>query len=213
VGEGAAPGAGVPQGGPPPAGRDGRGLPIVLVAIVGVLLVGAVVAGILLLTGEDEEKKGDGPGQAVGPPALVSAATAAGCTAQDFPSEGNQHPQGPVQYRSNPPHSGAHNPIPAADGVYDNAPPTEQLVHSLEHGRIVIHYQPPNTDARDELRRVVDEDPSHMILTPNATGMEFEVTATAWTHVLGCPEFNDRVPAAVRAFRDAYRDKGPELVP
>jgi hypothetical protein len=39
------------------------------------------------------------------------------------------------------------------------------------------------------------------------------VAATAWGHLLGCPEINDQVPAAVRAFRDAYRGKGPELVP
>jgi hypothetical protein len=43
--------------------------------------------------------------------------------------------------------------------------------------------------------------------------MSFAVAATAWKHRLGCPSFNARVPAALRAFRDAYRDHGPEQVP
>lgn len=52
-----------------------------------------------------------------------------------------------------------------------------------------------------------------MILTPNDTGMRFEVAATAWRHRLGCTEMNDRVYDALRAFRERYRDRGPERVP
>jgi hypothetical protein len=185
----------------------------VLVAVlVGVLVLGALfVAAIVLLGDDDEEKERNLPVE--GPPALRSAASAAGCTARTFPSEGDQHVEGEVDYRSNPPSSGPHHPIAAPDGAYDESPPVPRLVHALEHGRIVMWYRPGDDDTRDALRKVGDKSPEHMILTPNTTDMPYEVAATAWTHLLGCPEMNDRVPAAVGAFRDAYRDKGPERVP
>ena len=52
-----------------------------------------------------------------------------------------------------------------------------------------------------------------MLLIPNETGMPYEVAATAWTKMLGCPRMNDRVYDAVRAFRFSYRDRGPEYEP
>ena len=43
--------------------------------------------------------------------------------------------------------------------------------------------------------------------------MPYAVAATAWTHLLGCPKMNDKVFDAIRAFRLAYVDKGPEFIP
>ena len=59
----------------------------------------------------------------------------------------------------------------------------ENLVHSLEHGRITVQYGP---DVPDEvvgsLKAMFDEDPVHMILVPpDQSGMEYAVAATAWT--------------------------------
>jgi hypothetical protein len=52
-----------------------------------------------------------------------------------------------------------------------------------------------------------------MLLFQNNTNMPYAVAATAWTHLLGCPAMNDKVFDAVRAFRAAYTDKAPELIP
>jgi uncharacterized protein DUF3105 len=147
--------------------------------------------------------------------ALTRAAAAAGCTVRSFPSEGRDHTTSPVTYKTNPPTSGAHHPVPAPDGEYANgAPPKERYVHSLEHGRIVLQYRPgASPAARAGLRAVFEEDKDRMLLFPNDTGMPYEVAATAWTHLLACPRYNARVPAALRAFRDAYRGKAPEKVP
>lgn len=71
---------------------------------------------------------------------LNAAARTAGCRLRRHPSEGREHVQGPVRYRTNPPTSGAHDPVAAEDGVYAQAPPTEPLVHSLEHGRVIVQY-------------------------------------------------------------------------
>jgi hypothetical protein len=145
---------------------------------------------------------------------MRAAAAAAGCRAESFPSEGRDHVSGRVRYRTNPPTSGAHAAVPAPDRAYDAAPPPENYVHSLEHGRIELQYRrsaPPPVVAG--VRAVYDESPDHVLLFPNNTGMPFEVAASAWKHRLGCPSYNARVPEALRRFRDAYRDRGPEEVP
>jgi hypothetical protein len=145
---------------------------------------------------------------------LRSAASAAGCSLTRFPTEGRSHTTGRVHYRTNPPTSGPHNPVPAPDRVYSVAPPPENYVHSLEHGRIELQYRRGSPPAvRDALRRIYDEFTHHMLLFPNNTGMDFEVAATAWKHRIGCARFNSRVPEALRRFRDAYRDHAPEQVP
>jgi hypothetical protein len=145
---------------------------------------------------------------------LRTAATAAGCSLASFPTEGREHTEDKVTYRTNPPTSGPHNPAPAPDRVYTVAPPAENYVHSLEHGRIELQYRPgAPAKVLAALRAVYAESTDKMLLFPNNTGMQFEVAATAWKHRLGCGKFNARVPDALRRFRDAYRDKGPEQVP
>ncbi len=206
----------LPQSASPPP--KGTGVPRPLVAVLaGVLLLAALgIGAVLLFTGDDEdepEPTTQASGRVQGPPALVKAATAAGCTAQDHPSEGRQHVQGTPKYRTNPPSSGPHAPQAAADGAWEASPPVPALVHSLEHGRIVMWHRQGDRKVVDVLREIGDEDSSKMILTPNTTGMPHRVAASAWGHVLGCPNLNGNVAGAIRAFRDAYRGKGPEFVP
>jgi hypothetical protein len=43
--------------------------------------------------------------------------------------------------------------------------------------------------------------------------MEPQIAATAWENALLCPRANDKVYDAIRAFKDRYRDRGPEFVP
>ena len=146
--------------------------------------------------------------------ALRSAATAAGCSLASFPSEGRDHTESKVSYGTNPPTSGPHNPVPAPDREYTTAPPAENYVHSLEHGRIELQYRPgAPPSVVNALRGVYRESSAHVLLFPNNTHMQYEVAATAWKHRIGCIKFNSRVPEALRRFRDAYRDKGPEQVP
>jgi hypothetical protein len=152
------------------------------------------------------------------PGGLPAAAAAAGCALSDPPSEGRSHVTGPVSYRSNPPSSGPHFPLPAHDGIYDPGatPPKEQLVHSLEHGRIEIQYRPGTSSAAiGQLQSLVYEfarrnsDP-RVLLFQNTTAMPFAVAAVAWGHILGCSAYRPAVLDAIRAFRSAYDLKAPE---
>jgi hypothetical protein len=145
---------------------------------------------------------------------LEQAVEAAGCTLQQFPVEGRGHTTEQVTYKTNPPTSGDHDPQAALDGSYDTSPTKEALVHSLEHGRVVLQYAPDApAKVKDAVRAVWEEDRRQALVTPNNTDMTYQVAATAWTRVLGCPKYNERVPDALRTFRDSFRGQGPENVP
>ena len=152
---------------------------------------------------------------------LKQAAAAAGCTLHTYPIEGRTHVTGPVTYKTNPPTSGNHNPTPAADGVYDpsNTPAKENFVHTLEHGRIEYQYKPgtPTIEIRDLealWNETVQGQPGYkQLLFQNNTNMPFAIAATAWGQLIGCPSFSPKIFDALRDFRTAYIDKGPEQIP
>ena len=111
-----------------------------------------------------------------------------------------------------------HFPSWYEDGIYASGttPELGRLVHSLEHGRINLQYAPGTPAATiGQLELLVNEldQGYHLLLFENATAMPYAVAATAWDQLIGCPEMNDKVFDALRAFRNAYIDKGPENVP
>ena len=78
---------------------------------------------------------------------LFAVAREAGCVLRNPVIEGRTHvaPDNDVEYKTNPPTSGNHDPVPAEDGVYSRAPTAKTMkhfVHTLEHGRIEIQYDP-----------------------------------------------------------------------
>jgi Protein of unknown function (DUF3105) len=127
-----------------------------------------------------------------------------------------------VNYPENPPTNGRHYFEPAEDGLYYQAPTDEQLVHNLEHGRVIVWVKPSlPRDVRETVRALFDEDEYQMVVVPRRN-MEPAVAATAWNRdpdpggtgqTLSCPEWNDGVPDAIRTFRDEHRSNGPEPIP
>ncbi len=200
------------------------------IIVGGALGVAAVVAVVIAVTAGGG---GDGPSSAgrvpageasydgaVDPPPqqttdLVQAARAAGCRLSNPVIEGRSHigPDDKVTYKTNPPTSGNHDPQPAGDGVYSKpatATDIRHFVHTLEHGRIEIQYDPALRKAQvDRLGGLYQEDPYHMVLFPNPK-LRYRVAASAWGHLIGCEKLTDETFDALRAFRDRYRDQGPE---
>jgi len=152
---------------------------------------------------------------------LHKAAAAAGCQLRSYPIEGRSHVTTPVTYRTNPPTSGNHNPTPAPDGVYDaaNTPAKENYVHTLEHGRVEYQFRPGTPPAQvKQLEALWNEtvkgQPGYkQLLFQNNTNMPHAVAAVAWGQTLDCTSFTAKIFDALRAFRDTYLDKGPELIP
>jgi hypothetical protein len=201
--------------------------------VLGLAVVAGVVAVVALgLGGSSGGSGGEGkptdasnvssdvklPDQKTGD--LKAAAKAAGCTLSNPPIEGSTHETKDFKasdYKTNPPTSGNHNPDWYQDGIYNpgDVPKLGMLVHPLEHGRIEVQYKPgtPKTTVSQLEALLGESDGYHMLMFQNTTNMPSAVAATAWGHSLTCPAMNDQVFDAIRTFRTAYIDKGPEAVP
>jgi hypothetical protein len=143
-------------------------------------------------------------------PDLQQAAKAAGATLDNPPIEGRTHVTGKVKYHTNPPTSGNHYPIPQEDGVYTKTPPFTHLVHTLEHGRIEIQYNPSIDPKRiAQLGGLYNDDRSYTLLFPNAR-MPYAVAVTAWGHLAGVKKVTDATFDLIRDFKRRYQGTAPE---
>jgi len=196
------------------APSSGVGLPDWrLLAIGGVLVVGVILIALVLLLGG-----GPDPNAGV-----------------QFPDDGNPHvavgvdcraaPQsdqncGTDPYSSLPATSGPHwDPSGIANwGVYSTAQPETQLIHNLEHGGIVIWYDPDRLDADgvDSLTQYVTRQNQSgvsgrykFILTPwgGEDELQAAVVATSWRWMLELPEADT---GAIDAFASEHYGIAPE---
>lgn len=207
---------------------------IVVAAVLVLGIVGALAA-VLLSGGDDDGGGTDGggggarisypeggeiPDQRVGD--LKAAAKAAGCTDETLEAEGaGQHSTDPneeIKYDSEPPSIGRHYQEWPDDDIFEEAPKTSHVVHTLEHGRILVWVRPDlPEEQRAQFKALYDEDPYHVIMLPREE-LEEPFAVTAWVgqstgHTLRCKEINDQTWDAIRAFKEKYRDKAPEFVP
>jgi hypothetical protein len=195
-----------------------------------VVLAAAVLIFVLASGGDDAAAKGDAhinlnaeigstsgvkPDERAGttpPPVAVAdlkdAAKQAGCVLKlKLPDEGHAHipPGSPTpDYKTNPPTSGNHvdPPYQQADGAYAEMPAEIDFVHSLEHGRLEVQYSPDlSEDDQLALKGVYDTMYGATLLFPNDR-MPYEVAATTWTNLLGCPTYKGAITL------DAIRDFG-----
>jgi hypothetical protein len=203
---------------------------IVVAAVLVLGIVGALAA--VLLSGGDDDGGGSGtdPNVSVNYPDggeipdqkqadLTKAIAASGCKEDVIKAAGaGDHTEEPQTYKSEPPAIGPHNPVPEEDKAFETAPQTERVVHDLEHGRVVVWFRPDvGNELLGQLKALYDEDPYHLIMTPRKELKE-PVAVSAWVgndagHILRCAKPDDGMWDAIRAFKEAYRDKAPEFVP
>lgn len=127
-------------------------------------------------------------------------------------SEGANHvPEDTViEYESNPPHSGPHYPRTAHAGVYDKAPEDGYLVHSLEHGAVILWYDEKlgGGDVKT-LKNVFDKMGGKTIMTPRK-GMGVLVALTSWTRILKLEKIDEK---QILDFYEANYNRAPENAP
>lgn len=176
------------------------------------LLIAGGIIGVVVLGGLVVLASG-----ALNPPAPSAApavASAACGNIQSLPSQGQDHiePNQPhPSYSSNPPTSGWHWDDPQEWGIYTTPQVQEQLIHNLEHGGIIVQYNNLSPAEVQVLTDIVRRDSYHMILAPQpGLPAETKVALTAWTRVQTCAGVDEN---AIRSFTNAFRNKGPELVP
>lgn len=141
------------------------------------------------------------------------------CVRQTFPPMGRQHVESVrsgFQYNSFPPTSGPHFGVPAVFNIYDQPVPEIRLVHTLEHGAIVVQYgsKVPQQTVQ-QIAAWYSKDPLGLVVAPlppaseikakAPAGYESKIFLTAWTHLATCTTFDE---GAFDHFRDDYR--GPD---
>ncbi|MGK2931874.1 MAG: DUF3105 domain-containing protein [Solirubrobacterales bacterium] len=221
---------------PGTAGTDGK--PSKAGYLIGAVMALAIIAGVYLaLTAGGNEDPGVahiatpssgstngiqpdermGTKVAVGSLDLKTTSQAAGCKVElNLPEEGTDHltRDDPVpDYGTVPPTSGDHigPPLQQADGAYAATPLAQDVVHSLEHGRVAIQYDPdlPESDQL-ALKGLYDSAYSGALLFPNPD-MPYAVAATGWASLIGCPDWQgEKTIDAIRAFGVETQNKAPE---
>jgi hypothetical protein len=231
-------------------GGDGtqRGRPLVGYAVSGTLIAFAVVVVVIavLSAGGGEDSDGVVADGAANPRELAAevlpdggtfalpeevdsvheAARAASCELRSYAVESKDHVSNPDEYiprSSRPPTSGRHAPVPAPDGAYAIPPDVDQLVHTLEHGRVIVWFDRDlPRSARASLKAFYDHDPYQLVLVPDTTDMPYAVAATAWHgkpkplgrgRLFGSGAATDEIYTALEAFKERNRGRGPELIP
>jgi hypothetical protein len=176
-----------------------------LITIGIALLVGALVVGLIV----QQRKAGDGSAASFG-----VAADAADCLPVEHPKPlPGIHIQLNAKHRaydSTPPTSGPHYPQPIAPidpGFYSIAQTPEKVIHNLEHGNIVIWYNPDAPEqTKSDIRAAVNEVPSYTLATPyDNMKPGYNVALTAWGQLQFCKQVSKEV---VDKFRTNYQGKG-----
>ncbi len=167
--------------------------------LVALLLL--VVGGVLLYDRQQDQK-------------LRAALTAGSCEVdtETDPTQaaGRNHVQNP-SYAVDPPAGGDHLASATRGGVYAGAsvPADGLLVHSLEHGYVVVWHQPGlPTEQRAQLADFGRRHEGDVIVAERA-GLPVPVAATAWGHRLLCQGVEE---APLERFFEERVGDGPEDV-
>ena len=107
------------------------------------------------------------------------------------------------------PTSGTHDITPADYGFYDKALKPRYYVHSLEHGDIVIHYNPKvdkQTLAKLKELTNITYKGSGVLAIPN-TKIKTDLVVTAWTKTMPLKSYNQK---KIDQFIFDYIYEGPE---
>lgn len=139
----------------------------VVVVVGGVLVAGLVLAAIVFAAGFATTGSGSLP------PGT-----------QTFAESDHAHVSGTVTYDRVPPAGGAHNPVQLNCGIYAQAVPNENAVHSLEHGAVWITYRPNLlADQVAALQQLVTSNyvgtERYLILSPYP-GLPSPIVASVW---------------------------------
>lgn len=161
---------------------------------IGVATAVIIIGGMFFLSKQDERLKKPLLGQEVeiGDSNHVSAGTK-------------------VSYSSNPPAGGHHYDEPVHAGFYDKPQIDGNLVHSLEHGAVIVWY---NTNKLSEneimkLKVIFDGLGGKSIMVPR-NSMDTPIALSSWERVL---KLNTIDTKQIKAFFATNHDRGPEQAP
>lgn len=132
---------------------------------------------------------------------------------ETFPSEGRTHvpPGTVVDYKTDPPTSGNHYPDPQQGGFYTEPILSGYLVHSMEHGGVIIYYDSTLVSAADldALKTLAAQHgglQAQICCVPRSD-TTYPIILTSWCHRLRLPAYD---AARIQGFLNEYLGRGPE---
>lgn len=141
------------------------------------------------------------------------AAAKAGCEdVQEFEEQEAAHigiDEEHEPYNSSPPTSGPHYQVPAESTFFTDEIPSEQVVHNLEHGNIVIWYQPDAPkETLDDIGALTAQEPAATVAVPYADlESPYTFALSGWGVLQKCEQVSQ---AIVDDFRRDYQGESPE---
>lgn len=133
-----------------------------------------------------------------------------------------------AQYQTNPPTSGPHYAQSANAGIYDTAPSDGNLIHSMEHGAVILWYKPSlrsddlkeatgsgtlglSKEEVNKLKEIFSSVAvSKKIMVPRESLTDAPIALTSWGRLLKLQTIDE---AQIRAFMETNENRGPEKVP
>ncbi|MFB6170786.1 MAG: DUF3105 domain-containing protein [Haloarculaceae archaeon] len=134
---------------------------------------------------------------------------------QSYPEQPRDHVERGTQldYDPMPPIGGRHYGTTISDGFYEEPQTLGSLVHSLEHGAVIVYYDPAaiTPEAKASLQAYANEHTgtwqSVIVVPTPVDDPQSPYVLTAWRHSLSMDDYDARV---VRAFLAEYLGRGPE---
>lgn len=135
-----------------------------------------------------------------------------------------------VKYNSNPPTSGSHDASWEKAGIYENPLEDRKLIHSLEHGYVIISYNclyKPDSGTKDstisanaktendsecknlisEITKVAKNQGLKKLIVVPRPDLDSTIALTAWTRLDKFADFDEK---RINTFIQAYWNQGPE---
>lgn len=122
-------------------------------------------------------------------------------------ARGEAHPA----YNSNPPTSGWHYGDGVAGAGIKNKPVSDELVlHSMEHGAVVVWYKDDSTENDIKLiKKAFNSASGKKIMLPRKD-LEVPIALTSWNYLLKLEKIDE---AKIKEFIETNNDRAPEKAP
>lgn len=116
-----------------------------------------------------------------------------------------------LQFNSSPPTSGQHYVKWITRGIYDRPQPDGNLVHSLEHGAVILSYKSdlPKEDVEKIKSVFSNASVSKKIIVPR-DNLDVSVALTSWGRLLKLQTIDATSEAKIKEFMETNEDRGPE---
>lgn len=123
------------------------------------------------------------------PPSYTAGGSGAAIEGVEKVDNTSAHVETPVAYAQTPPAGGSHSPVWLNCGIYTQAVPNENAVHSLEHGAIWVTYDP--SLAASQLDALRSKFPRTQVILSPYDGLPAPIVLSGWNVQLAVESADD----------------------